>query len=89
MIDKTVKTALAVDLPKSKIIPLKRLISLYFLSVLKTMRYNRTDTASILGISIRTVRHWCRLLGVNREEPSIHMKNMTPKQRDEQANRSR
>jgi hypothetical protein len=87
---------------KEDILPLKEVTRMYFLRVLDICGGNRTETARVLKINIRTVRNYCTEFGVPSPQKQIAtpdapatdedfncMIPVTPLERDEWYNRDR
>lgn len=57
-----------------------------FINSLEKNQYNKTHVSKELGISIRTVRLWCKKYKISND---IYSRNVTPKQRDRISNANR
>lgn len=70
---------------------LEEIVRKHFLEVLEECKGNRQDAANALGVSVRTVGHMCHKYGVGKRKrsPDNIMRNVTPHERDRNANRVR
>lgn len=71
---------------------IKEVVEKHILEVLEQCKYNRRQAAEILGKSIRSLDAFCKAHGIPdrryKSEEAI-MRNVTPYERDRQANRER